>query len=155
MQLRRLGYTFSPGPDLGISGDKIRILVKPCCRYCIYSVDEFYEAIEKINILVQCGKTRHPVGQIYNWTKTSEAVSHPSVDGEKMFAYTIDYADLLPHAPEADLFIILKLKLARKQCKDHIKILGLPVGVGDIVEQFHGEYSIHVTGKLDPARLHL
>jgi hypothetical protein len=135
MKIIRLRHTFSPGLDLGITGDKIHVIVKPCCCLCFANQSEFFQAIQQMCFFVE-GQVL--IGRVCRLTKEREAIS--SFNGT--FVYTLDYGDLRPHLPEAAIFITLTLKIIR--C--NVALLGLPPGIDELVEGYHGQFKLHATG---------
>jgi len=142
---------FSPGQDLGIEGDKIQLRFKPCCSQCLATVEDFRKAIHRVCIDIELPNgRRHPVYQIHSLTKNNLNIREQS----GVFIFSIDYGDMLPHAPEADLFVTITLKVSG-YCTRAIKLLSLPYGVDGIVRDFYGQNRLDIRGILDPSRLHL
>jgi hypothetical protein len=146
----QLQQVFSPGIHIGLRGDKLKLCFKPCCDTCLDSVYDFGRTIKSLKIEVMSKKRKYTIYNVYHFT-----VDHSSIMQENgKFIYTVDYGDMLPHAPEADIYITVVLDMPG-HCTNAIEFIGLPYGIHDLVMDFHGRSDLEVHGILDPTRFNL
>lgn len=146
----KLEHTFFP-LVVGEEGDLIVLRIYPCCVLCFPTASALRQAVRRFRVSVQNSRgvdclllTLHRLPSTLLQLENGE------------FQCTIDYRDLLPHAPDSPLSIEIWLEKPHR-CPQEVSImqaLALPRGVDDIMRSFIGT-SLGATEVLETARFGL
>lgn len=136
---------------VGEEGDKIIIRISPCCSSCFPTARVLKDATRRL-----CASVKNNNGVdcvVLNRNQMPATVTR-LLNGD--FQCSIDYCELLPHAPDSPLLISLWLDKT-EHCPEAIAIqaiLALPVGVDRILGGFLGT-TLDATEALDTTRFGL
>jgi hypothetical protein len=143
-------HVFHP-QEVGEEGDQIILRISPCCSTCFPTVRVLRDATLCLRASVK-NNNGVPCTVLNRYHLPAKVTQLLNGD----FQCSIDYCELLPHAPDSPLLISLWLD-KKEHCPEAIAIqaiLALPVGVDRILGGFLGT-ALSATEALDTTRFGL